>query len=163
MNGVGAFPQGINSLLDLAQTGVSLVRQSTEVLQPTLDLREHYLLNGRISTTLTGTVPVLGPNDLTDPLARVPTGELWFVWHYFARCTTAVGQAISLQASCNFNGSVNIAMGRPDAIGASSHLRAIAAGPFWAPPGAVMGYIVNSITGAVASVDAGVSYTVLKV
>lgn len=163
MSGIGAFPQGISSLLDLAQGGAALTREAAEFLQPTIELREQFLLNGRITTTFSGIAPVLGPNDLTDPLARVPSGELWYVWHYFARCTTAAGQAISLQASCNFNGSANVALGRPDAIAASSHIRAISSAPFWAPPGAVFGFICNSLTGAVATVDGGISYTSLRV
>lgn len=161
MKPLSAFPQGVNSALELQLQGIGVFQGLEENLVGVFETRDLYLLNRRRDRVFNSVNAAIGGQVLGAD-AFVPVGELWYVWHYFVRADCDAGESITLQAALNYTQLLSIPLGYPVSAAALGQVRAISDGPFWAPPGAQFGYIGNALTGVVGLVG-GIVYTPLRV
>lgn len=162
---IAKLPRGLTSLLSLRDQGATPRLLADQVVQ-TLDSRDLFLLDTRVLIDVAHQLaPAIGYNQFTVPIV-VPAGELWYCWHYFVSASVAAAEAIQLCAAFQPDGlpiGVPLSPLYPPATAAAGAREIRVGGSnFWAGPGTIFGFHVETITGA-PSVDGGLVVTKLKV
>jgi len=160
------YPQGLIGALGLRDSGQT-PRTLLGELRGVIECNQFYLLNERNIVNLGAVAaPVLGSNALPAATAIVPSGEVWYVWHYSLDITLAVATAIAFRPAIAIDGlGYNMVLSAQyEAFAASESARVGATlTPFLAGPGSHFAFHVRSITGAPGTVDARAVVTRLKI
>lgn len=138
--------KGLMSALLLKSSGIG-PQSLSELVAPTFELRDMYLLNLREYVSMGQQPnPVLGTNNWSTKVT-VPAGELWYVWQYLVQAAPGAGEAIDLAPAIALDGN-------PLSVPLVPYLSAAAGGdtrpsstvPFWAGPGSIFQFQVRTLT-----------------
>lgn len=153
MINVANLPIGLLSLLDAKSFG-EMPREMSSTYLGVIDVTDQLLLNKReYLDSGVGVAAVLNSTVLFATNLTVPQNEFWYVWHFDVQSASmGAGQAIRIAPQLHVRTSADITVGGSrGATGAAITEQAIAqaAAPFWAPPGSILAFIAETLTGAV--------------
>jgi hypothetical protein len=161
---IGKYCRALPSVLSLKVRGQG-PRLLSDTVTGILDLSPLYLLEGRETLQSSAqAAPAVGSNFFPAPVdLLVPSGELWYVWHYSLFVTAGAGAAIDMAPLAVMDGSASsVALGNYVTAAATQNARGIMIAPVWALPGTQFGFATRSVT-LTPSITANMVLTRLRV
>lgn len=146
MSQIAGFPSGLLDIVGSQNFGEA-PRDLSQVVSPTMDLTELYLLSKQRIEAVANFVVVNGSNTANSLL--VPAGEAWRVYGFSAFVSFAVGDSGSMTALMTLNG-IGMAMGetRLHVAGTVEAWFVYASQtPIWIPAGARLSLFATAVGG----------------
>jgi hypothetical protein len=166
MASISQLPRGLLAALGLRNLGKN-PGELSDLLAPTFETLELYLLNGVETVIGDDAAPAIGTRNFSaDTLASVvPQNELWYVWHYRLTSTAGAGTSITLQPTIRLQDAQQT-MTNPQLVTGAAGLTQLVPSGFngrWALPGSLFQYGVTAITGAPGLIRGVAQITRLRV
>jgi hypothetical protein len=150
---VSNFPSGLTGILNMKAFGDN-PNEIAPFYTPTFETLELFLLNNQEFLNNAG-VAAVNNTGVLFPSLLVPNNEQWWVWDFDVQTASmGVGQAIRLAPYKFTNGTAGQAVALAPARGATGaavneQVVVCAQSPFWLKPGQQLGFLAETLTGAV--------------
>lgn len=145
MGMLSGFPKGLLSLLGSQNFGIN-PKDLSDVVAPTVELSELYLLSKQVSTFQTIAAPANGTNAGAGLI--VPAGEVWRVHAGGIFVITGVGVTLDITPITIVNG-ITCPLASTTSIAASLFRWVpMIMNPFWADAGSELGAYISALVGA---------------
>lgn len=161
MIGLNSLPRGLIEIVGAVTAGQN-IRQMQEFVQPSLDLMIPYLLNQQ--EDITGAIgPIAGLGQIAGPAAaKVPAGEIWYVWNLSLAVVTGAGQTVTFAPAFAHLGSLQM-VGDYSVSAPNQNWKAGSWHPFWVNSGSQLcGHCSTLTAGPIAVADLHAIVTRLK-
>lgn len=140
---LAGFPTGLLSLVGSQSFGTA-PKELGDIIAPTLELGELYLLTKQEGQVGVVAVPAAGPNNAI----TVPNGEVWRVNYGGVFVQTGVGVTLDWTPCAFANGGI-VPIGDTHVQAASqTRLQAVKQAPLWLQAGQSLGVYITALVGA---------------